>query len=404
MGANSPSLAMRTKLALILVSKAWRRIALQILYRHLEVRSLVRAHLILKTLQQSVSNQESYGRWTRHVEVFTFTRNTNDIKYLHAIYKILELCPELRIFSGNWTRPLHIDFLNGVARLLGPSLPALYWKDTKLEEAPQRPKFLTATTPDFLGSFQMLRTLDLRHFWGSNPTTWSQLSRPNLPFLKDLVLSMRPESLKVATFLAMPSLQNLTLQTSDWDFESEKLLTSFLNTHGASITAVDLHVSADYESQPRNAIRGRISAHIPVELFLSQDVCPILDTITFPATSPPIAPHVHPTLRRIGLRGGKMEGLYPDKPSDLRDHLMAINLDKYPRLELIQIIGFLVDAHTDTLVRDIFIWWVERFEKEMGVTFLDGEAVLWQYDSDHDKSVPTSLIAHPSTGPINLCE
>lgn len=38
----------------------------------------------------------------------------------------------------------------------------------------------------------------------------------------------------------------------------------------------------------------------------------------------------------------------------------------------------------DSLIKDVFIWWVERFEK-MGVDLLDGEGVLWAYtESDGD--------------------
>ncbi|KAH9485529.1 hypothetical protein JR316_0002439 [Psilocybe cubensis] len=388
LGANSPSLASRTKLVLVLVSKEWRNIALQLLYRHIEVRSIHRAQLILRALQHGVSNHEPYGQWTRHIEIFTFTRGANDIRYLHAIYKILELCPELRILSGNWTNLIHVDFLQAVAKLLGPSLRALFWKETTPKPLRQS-KFLTATTPEFLGAFQSLRTLDLHHFLGSEPNTWSEPPTPKLPYLQDLILSMRPECLKVATFIAMPSLRNLTLQTTGWCIESEKLLANFLKINGAFITTVDVPLPLEFETESQ--IREPTTPYVNVNIFLNQDLCPILDTISFPANAMQITSHIHRTLRRIGFRGCKLDGLYPQKSSTLRDHLMAINFDKYPRLQVIQIIGFLVDAHAERIARDIFIWWAERFESEMGVAFLDGEAVLWQYDVDQDKIAPTPI-------------
>jgi hypothetical protein len=35
---------------------------------------------------------------------------------------------------------------------------------------------------------------------------------------------------------------------------------------------------------------------------------------------------------------------------------------------MVRTAGFLVDADTDTLVKDVFIWWSERFERD-GVDF-----------------------------------
>ena len=66
---------------------------------------------------------------------------------------------------------------------------------------------------------------------------------------------------------------------------------------------------------------------------------------------------------------------------------MAMTPDKYPELELIQTVGYFVDADkSDELIKDIFIWWVEKFE-EVGIDFLDGEGVLWAYTEPIDKSI-----------------
>jgi hypothetical protein len=76
----------------------------------------------------------------------------------------------------------------------------------------------------------------------------------------------------------------------------------------------------------------------------------------------------------------RAESLYPDKKTNTGRHLMTFTPSRYPNLELVRTVGFLVDADTDSLIKDIFIWWVERFEKQ-GIDFLDGEGVLWAYDS-----------------------
>jgi hypothetical protein len=143
--------------------------------------------------------------------------------------------------------------------------------------------------------------------------------------------------------------------------------------------------SPDSEPEMDSTISRRILSHINPDIFLDPDHCPILESITFPITSPPLAPKIHSTIRRIGLCGVRSDGLYPDKQSMTRDHLMAITSDKYPELELIQTVGYFVDADkNDELIKDIFIWWVEKFE-EVGIDFLDGEGVLWAYTEPINK-------------------
>jgi hypothetical protein len=136
--------------------------------------------------------------------------------------------------------------------------------------------------------------------------------------------------------------------------------------------------SLDDEVESDSTVARRTVTQINLDIFLQPDRCPNLASIVFPATSPIPSDHIHPSLRRIGVRGVRAETLYPDRPGDARDHLNAINPDRYPNLELIQAIGFLVEAAGDSLVKDIVIWWAEKFEK-YGIDFLDGEGVLWAY-------------------------
>jgi len=71
---------------------------------------------------------------------------------------------------------------------------------------------------------------------------------------------------------------------------------------------------------------------------------------------------------------------------------MSFTPSRYPKLELVRTVGFLVDAETDSLIKDIFIWWVERFEKQ-GIDFLDGEGVLWAY---------SDVVENKYDGPIGV--
>jgi len=253
----------------------------------------------------------------------------------------------------------------------------LYWKERN--DGPPE-SYNPLSTPEFLGSFQSLRVLDIRHFVGDQWSRPGCTRAPNLPLLQDLIISTHPRSLATATILQLPALRNVILRTPTYDERSEGLLIAFLKVHGPSLVSVDLpSPSPDSEPEMDSTISRRILSHVNPDLFLNPDHCPILESITFPITSPPLVPHIHSGIRRIGLRGVRSDGLYPDKQSMTRDHLMAITPDKYPELELIQTVGYLVDADkNDELIKDIFIWWVEKFE-ELGIDFLDGEGVLWVY-------------------------
>jgi hypothetical protein len=70
----------------------------------------------------------------------------------------------------------------------------------------------------------------------------------------------------------------------------------------------------------------------------------------------------------------------------VKAHLEGITPELYPRLQEVRTVGFLVDAETDRYIKDVFIWWVEKFE-DYGIDFLDGEGVLWAYTDPVDKNV-----------------
>jgi hypothetical protein len=373
-------LAMRTKLALVLVSRSWRQATMHLLYEHLLIRNPARATAISQVLEET----SGYGRWTRHIEIHTFSRGAGDIRYLQTLFRIFHHCPNIKILSGTWIYRLPIQFLDGLSKIYGPSLSALYWKERN--DGPPE-SYNPLSTPEFLGSFRSLRVLDIRHFVGADP--WSRpgcIRAPILPLLEDLIISTHPRSLSTATILQLPSLRNLILRTPTYDERSEALLISFLKVHGPSLVSVDLpSPSPDSEPEMDSTISRRVHSHINPDIFLNPDHCPILESISFPVTSPPLAPQNHSAIRRIGLHGVRSDGLYPDKQSMTRDHLMAMTSDKYPELELIQTVGYFVDADkSDELIKDIFIWWVEKFE-EVGIDFLDGEGVLWAYTEPIDK-------------------
>lgn len=389
MDANTPSLAMRTKRSLVLVSRSWRCLGIQILYRHIVIRSPARANAILQVLECSRISTSSpdlrqietpalsrgYGQWTRHIEVYTYMRGSGQISFLQTVFKILCHCPNLQFLSGRWTHQLPVEFLRGVSRHFGPSLQGLCWADSM-------PNFDTVATPEFLSTFQALQTLDVRYFKGSDPTLWSSyVSRPTLPCVQDIILSNNPRSLQVATILDLPKLRNLTLHTKGAEPGENEYLRVFLKAHGHSLNLVDLPSPNETDFDFENAPVRRNAEYITPDIFLAKDACPNLESIVYSFASPFYPTNPHDNLLRIGIRGITAEFLYPDKPSSIKNHLTVLTSEKYPRLELVQLVGFLVEAHADSIMKDACIWWVEKFEK-MGILFLDGECVFWMYTDE----------------------
>ena len=375
-------MALRTKLSLVLVCRSWREIAMPLLYRYVVIRSPSRANALLDVLRSSFrrarhfdkhTHPGGYGYWTKHVEIFTHARGAHTLQFLQALFYIFQYCPNLRILAGSWNHDLPPDFLNSITRLYGQTLQSLYWN----EQCPHSPEL--HGTIAFLATFRNLRALDLRHIIGSYPTEYDKDLKPLMPCVQDLILSTQTCSLQTATALHMPSLRNLIIQPHMNGNSAVSLLKAFLHVHGASLVTVDLRSpSQDLDCDLGFSGVRRNVDYINPEQFLEDGVCPYLVSFTYPVSSPVPSASAHNGLRRIGLRGIRADTLYPDKETEVKAHLMAIKPARYPKLEVVRTVGFLVDADMDGLVKDVFIWWVEKFEK-YGIDFLDGEGVLWAY-------------------------
>ncbi|KAF5385977.1 hypothetical protein D9615_002270 [Tricholomella constricta] len=275
------------------------------------------------------------------------------------------------MLSGTWNYPLPLEFLDAISKLYGPSLQGLYWNDYPSTIFGKT----TSASLEFLGSFSSLFVLDLCNYRGE---TIPKSSPAILPSVRNLITSNTQRSMAAATALRLPSLHNLTLKAHPEGAPTE-LLISFLEAHGASLVSIDLPSPfTESDTEPDASQFRRTATHINPDIFLQNKLCPNLASFTFPVTSPSMSADINHPLRRIGLRSVRAESLYPDKPTTTRGHLMSFTPDRYPNLEVIRTVGFLVDADTDALIKDVFIWWAEKFEKQ-GVDFLDGEGVLWEY-------------------------
>ncbi|KAG6857707.1 hypothetical protein H0H87_004123 [Tephrocybe sp. NHM501043] len=381
MAPNTPSLSTRTKLSLVLVSRSWHKIALQIFYNYLQIRSPTRAEGLLTALERSSHGPPEqrlhHGQWTRHIEIYTHARRAGELQYLKTLFRIFQECPNLRILSGHWNHALPPEFLNAISRSFGPRLQGLYWDDHKVAAWPKA----TISSPIFLGTFVALQTLDLRNYGGNSNIGNTTVTFPDVKYL---ILSNSPPGILVSTVLDLPALRNLTLKTHPIiGGASADLLIKFLTIHGAHLKSVDLH-SPTMESDATDSYLGRrATCSFRPDIFLQGDLCPNLVTLTFPASSPLLDHKIRHPLRRIGLRGVRADTIYPDKETHTKKHLLSFTSERYPKLEVVRTVGFLADADTDNLVKDIFIWWVHKFEQE-GVDFLDGEGVLWAYTDAMD--------------------
>ncbi|KIY67235.1 hypothetical protein CYLTODRAFT_397489 [Cylindrobasidium torrendii FP15055 ss-10] len=386
MAPNTPLLAQRTKCAITLVCRLWHNIAIPLLYRHIVLVSPSRATAFLQTLNRHVSPTSrgppisEYGRFVRNLEILTHARNAHHISYLRTVFRILMSCPNLHLLSGTWNHPLPDDFMNGLLRICAPTLKELFWHDGRAQ---------SFMHPDNLSIFGSLRVLNLRNYSGRDLTPEVFARRPTIPLVDHLILSTTNASFVAATAFTLPKLHTLTLKSSELAstaVELEEVLVDFLKLHGPHLRFVHLpgaHIDTDCDplapSLPSHACRPR------PEVFLRKGLCPQLHTMTFSTSAPVIqTDEPHPTLRRIGLRDATSMSLYPNKGSSAKLHLNAFTRARFPALELVRTIGYLVDADTDILVEEVFIWWTEKFEKE-GIDFQDGAGVVWVYDEEEKK-------------------
>ena len=441
-GVNTPVSSLATKRNLVLVCRVWYILATELLYEHVLISSRRRAFLLCRTLydsdlmvrrlQAQGEHAEGLVRWVRHVEIHDCSRTSKSLQFWKAVAAILSLLPNIHVLTGIWERPLTPNLLEVFSRYLTSSLEGLYWDEGFVPEG--EPSLLSAS---FLPKYQSLRVLDIRKLRLEDPDSNLPMEADvpiSLPSVVDLLLPTWPAVLGFARKLELPRLRRLVLDTANIRRSSTSYVISSLNkllaAHGPKITTLELlPVASDlsYEACP-----------ISITMLLQPEVCPALDTFVYdcrekllcaytppqpnapsniarPGTSPSASPLIltapptpsrnapasepemrapHPSLRRVGIRGMGISRLYPNRPTLTQEHLQQFLTHRalFPALETVRTIGFLVDACTDDLARDIFIWWTEKFE-EAGVDLQDGEGVVWMYTDPVDASPDPDVVA-----------
>lgn len=439
-GVNTPVSSLATKRSLVLVCRAWYNVATELLYEHVLISSRRRAFLLHRTLHESdclVRRLQAKGdplwgpaQWIRHVELHDCSRTSKSLPFWSAVAAILSFLPNIHVLTGIWERPLTKNLLEVFSRYLTSSLKGLYWDEGFVPEG--EPSLLSAS---FLPKYQSLRVLDIRKLRFEDPDRNLPMGLDTticLPSVVDLFLPTWPAVLDFARKLELPRLCRLVLDTANIHRSSTSYVISSLNkllaVHGSKITTLELlPIASDlsYEACP-----------ISITMLLQPHVCPALDTFVYdcrekvvsaqsppqpsfpsnatrsgtnPNAGPPIlsAPPTpsrntpepemrvpHSTLRRVGIRGMGISRLYPNRPTLAQEHLQQFLTHRalFPALETVRTIGFLVDACTDELARDIFIWWTEKFE-EAGIDLQDGEGVVWMYTDPVDAPLDPDAIA-----------
>ncbi|KAJ8502425.1 hypothetical protein ONZ45_g11775 [Pleurotus djamor] len=313
------------------------------------------ANLVLAALRsESPLARVQLGDYVRHLDITVSSRGGFD--YLVATFQIMRLCPNMRHITGRWNCELPKEYLSAISKLYG----------------------------DLRGI-----SGQVEHFEASSPA-----SRPCLPRVNTLLLSSSFSPF-FASFFSFPSLENITIETPPPSPLFNERLSKMLAVHGHTIVAVDIlppQIHGEYDDRGCDLVDP--------SLFLNPTTCPNLHSLTFPQASKQPFVHSHPNIRRIGIRAIKSDYLYPNKSSSTKDHLMAINRDLYPSLEVVRTVGFLVDSCGDSLIKDIFIWWAERFEGQ-GIDFQDGEGVIWLYNEAEPDPLPDEQPIAPSLAPIS---
>ncbi|KAI0745268.1 hypothetical protein C8Q76DRAFT_605379 [Earliella scabrosa] len=407
---NSPTQAMRTKCALVQVCRAWRTMTTELLYEHVVIGSARRLEMFCRTVRESrkgagegldgVAGTEEglgHGRWVRHLEVQRWARRNRAFCYWQSIIYAVSFCPRLRAFSGVWQEPLPDGFLPILVRYLPPGLQEVHWQQDSVLIASKELPILT--TP-VLATFPTLRALDLRKICvldAERSLLHVSFDSLTLPHVQYLALPTCPLLLRYASLQNMPRLNYLALDASGASRTVEatlatKELMKFLNKHGPQLKTVELLPSNTQSRRP---------GPICISVFLSPTACPNLETL--PPAAPtilnlerygagvaslPLLDEPHPTLRRIGIRGGDVGKLYPNRPTHAQAHLEALVAYRafLPALEVVRTLGCLVGASSDSLAPDVFVWWTERFER-LGVDLQDGEGVVWLLE---EPGVPTA--------------
>ncbi|EPQ57072.1 hypothetical protein GLOTRDRAFT_26784, partial [Gloeophyllum trabeum ATCC 11539] len=400
MGANTPVLSMRTKWSLVLVCRAWRQLATVLLYEHLVIRSLRRALKICSTLRNSVRRAtingievdvSEYGQWTKHIEVHAHIRTFDTMTFAEVLYRILQCCPNVRILSGTWDRPIPRWLMAALPRFYGSKLELLQWDSLSLTT---RSTDVCTLTPEFLTAFHSLRTLDLRKFGGWNETDYG---KPNLalPRLSHLLLTTNESSLRTATSLVLPSLTHVVVEVPYFYPVPLHLehLDAFLEAHGPKITYLEvvsspMYISAD-DANPDAPHTVVLPSHrLNIACFLMPGVCTHLQDLVFDVHEHVIdfkgIPTPHQSLRRVGLRGLSGEAISPERPhpSQAIYHLKSFRRKYLPSLEIVRTLGFYGDAMEKPTL-GIFIQWTEFFEKR-GIDLQDGEGVVWLWADDEE--------------------
>ncbi|PCH36018.1 hypothetical protein WOLCODRAFT_140177 [Wolfiporia cocos MD-104 SS10] len=439
-GVNTPVSSLATKRSLVLVCRAWRRLATELLYEHVVISSRRRANLLVRTLHESDQRAargcapsadgevpRGHAQWVRHVEIRDCARTSKTVSFWQAVAAILARLPNLHVLSGIWERPLAQNLLDMFSRYLGGSIRRLYWEEGLIPEGGA--SLLTAA---FLPKYQSLRVLDVRKLRLQDPDSFpvGAAAHVALPAVVDLLIPTCPALLRFAAELALPRLRRLVLDAANvarsGDAAVLRGLDALLRAHGPKVATLELLPMTSLSEAP---------SPISITTFLQPDVCPSLTTLVFdarekllsasspwttspprkgsspPASSPapprtpspprargvspipepPVLSEPHPSLRRVGIRGMGISRLYPNRPTHAQAHLHAFLTHRtlFPALETVRTLGLLVDASTDLLARDIFIWWTEKFE-EQGLDLQDGEGVVWLYTDSMDGQEPAA--------------
>ncbi|KAJ3934174.1 MAG: hypothetical protein NXY57DRAFT_959289 [Lentinula lateritia] len=360
LGPNTALSTMRTKCALVLVCRSWRNVAIPLLYRHLVIRSPQRAIYLLSALESRLpmpvdattpTRPSEYGRFARHLEIYTHSRGSNAYNFLLTICHIIQKSPNLRIISGSWNHALPAGFPQSVSQMCGPTLQGLLWS----ESCPDSPTFAK-----FLSSFQSLRVLDISRV----PRHRAEDISLSLPSIQDLIISTHTGSMSLATSISMPRLHTLVLRLESNAPESSTYIRKFLKARGIALRT--LHILPSLGIDDQNIL---YNFHIPFR------DCTCLETLTFHVNHTPS--FHHPTVKRVGIHGLKSEAFEHGKTNSGKTCLKTLaTRSLYPCLETVRTVDYLVENHTLSLGH--YILWSEKFER-LGVDFQDGAGIVWMY-------------------------
>jgi hypothetical protein len=284
------------KISLSLVCKLWNRLALEVLYEYISIRSDKALYALLHVLERNSyattapttpgSARHGPEWYVKHMSLYlngwqNSSSVVNDLDYL------LDLCPDIRILSINETTDFAFGLSKESVASRAPSLRCcrIGWRDN----------YVPSNCPALLKELGQYAILEILHLEYCDRAYLFPQEALSFPLLHTLVLEFRMRSsplLKLISAWNLPVLSSLTLSFEDFErLDHRSDLETVIRLLGSNLTAFEIDSSRSSELLPM------IGRYCPSLQDLRVNMSCFAATVTVSATSTPSATSENPASR-----------------------------------------------------------------------------------------------------------